>query len=110
MKNWEEGVNFSVTVCDTGGRILKMNRKAAETFKMTGGETAGKDLLDCHPEPARSKLKKMLAAPFTNVYTIEKKGLKKLNYQTPWYEDGKPAGLVELSFEIPADMPHFIRK
>ena len=45
----------------------------------------------------------------TNVYTIEKKGVKKLIYQTPWYHDGAFAGLVELGLEIPAEMPHFVR-
>jgi len=45
----------------------------------------------------------------TNVYTIEKAGIKKMIYQTPWYQNGKVAGLVEISIEIPFDMPHFIR-
>ena len=44
-----------------------------------------------------------------NVYTI-KKEVKKLIYQTPWYADGQYAGFVELSVEIPFDMPHFIRQ
>jgi hypothetical protein len=29
--------------------------------------------------------------------------------QTPFFEDGKVAGLVEISFEIPDSMPHFNR-
>ncbi len=44
-----------------------------------------------------------------NVYTIEKKGKKKLIYQAPWFLDGAFGGLVELSLEIPFEMPHFIR-
>ena len=44
-----------------------------------------------------------------NVYTIEKNGIKKLIYQSPWFEKGVMKGLVELSLEIPFDMPHFIR-
>ena len=44
-----------------------------------------------------------------NIYTIEKKGIKKLIYQAPWFQDGQLAGLVELSLEIPFDMPHFLR-
>ena len=27
----------------------------------------------------------------------------------PWMKDGKPSGIVELSIEIPFDMPHFNR-
>ena len=111
MKNWKDGVGFAITVCDTEGKIIEMNDKSAATFAKGGGkELLGKSLLDCHPEPSRSKVKKMLDEPFTNVYTIEKNGVKKLIYQAPWFADGKPAGLVELSLEIPAEMPHFVRK
>ena len=111
MKNWKDGVGFAITVCDTEGKIIEMNDKSAATFAKGGGkELLGKSLLDCHPEPSRSKVKKMLAEPFTNVYTIEKNGVKKLIYQAPWFADGKPAGLVELSLEIPAEIPHFVRK
>ena len=87
-----------------------MNEKARETFaKDGGGSLIGKNLLDCHPEPARSKLKSLLESPRTNAYTIEKKGVKKLIYQAPWYHDGQFAGLVELSLLIPEPMPHFSR-
>ena len=111
MENWKDGVNFAITVCDAEGKILEMNAKSAATFaKSGGGSLAGKSLLDCHPEPSKTKLKKMLAEPYTNAYTIEKNGVKKLIYQTPWLKDGKPAGLVELSLEIPLEMPHFVRK
>lgn len=111
MKDWKDGVNFAVTVCDREGRILEMNAKSRATFaKSGGGDLVGKSLLDCHPEPARSKLKDMLARPRTNAYTIEKNGVKKLIYQTPWTRDGQPAGLVELSLELPAELPHFVRK
>jgi len=30
-------------------------------------------------------------------------------YQAPWFHDGIFGGLVELSLEIPSEMPHFIR-
>lgn len=111
MENWKEGVGFAITVCDADGIIIEMNDKAAATFAKSGGkELLGKSLLDCHPEPARTKLKKMLAEPCTNTYTIEKNGVTKLIYQAPWLKDGKPAGLVELSIVIPTQMPHFVRK
>jgi hypothetical protein len=55
-------------------------------------------------------MKRLLETGETNAYTIEKKGVKKLIYQAPWYEDGQYGGFVELSLEIPAQMPHFIRK
>jgi hypothetical protein len=46
----------------------------------------------------------------TNVYTIEKNGVKKLIYQAPWYEEGQYCGFLELSLEIPFEMPHFNRE
>ena len=111
MENWKENVAFAITVCDAGGKITELNGKAAATFAKSGGkDLVGKSLLDCHPGPAKDKLKKMLEAPYTNAYTIEKNGVKKLIYQTPWFADGKPAGLVELSLELPESMPHFVRK
>jgi transcriptional regulator with PAS, ATPase and Fis domain len=111
MEKWIDGVNFAVTVCDAEGKIIEMNGKAAATFAKDGGKyLIGKSLLDCHPEPAKTKLKAMLAKPRTNAYTIEKNGVKKLIYQTPWLKDGKPAGLVELSLELPPEIPHFVRK
>jgi hypothetical protein len=51
----------------------------------------------------------MLESGRANVYTIQKNGRRKLIYQSPWYRDGKYAGLVELSLEIPWEMPHFNR-
>ncbi len=109
--DWILDFPAAITVCDKDGTILSMNRKSAEVFSKEGGETlVGKNVLDCHPEPARAKLRALLAGGGPNAYTIEKAGKKKLIYQCPWFQNGAPAGLVELSFEIPFDMPHFVRK
>ncbi len=51
----------------------------------------------------------MMKTRSKNVYTIEKNGIKKLIYQSPWYENGEYAGFVELSLEIPFELPHFVR-
>jgi len=107
---WAQEFPGAITVCDSEGIILEMNDKAVKTFQDQGGEKLiGTNVLDCHPEPARTKLKRLMDAQQANVYTIEKDGVKKLIYQAPWYEDGKYCGFVELSLEIPAQMPHFIR-
>lgn len=46
----------------------------------------------------------------TNAYTIEKKGIRKMIYQTAWRrEDGTVGGIIELSMPIPAEMPHYVR-
>jgi len=108
---WIKEFPGSVTVCDTEGIIIEMNDNAARTFEKDGGRNLlGTNLLDCHPEPSRTKLQNLLTTQSSNVYTIEKNGIKKLIYQSPWYRDGKFSGLVELSLEIPFEMPHFIRQ
>jgi hypothetical protein len=110
MNDWQQEAGFAVTVCDLEGTIVSMNKKACAVFqKYGGGALVGKNLLDCHPEPAREKLARMLRAPSVNAYTIEKNGAKKFIYQAPWFKDGAFAGLVELSFELPESVPHFVR-
>jgi transcriptional regulator with PAS, ATPase and Fis domain len=109
--DWLKEFPGAVTVCDRDGLILEMNDRAALTHEKDGGrDLIGRNLLDCHPEPARTRLADLLEHPRQNVYTIEKGGVKKLIYQSPWYHDGGCAGFVELSLEIPAEMPHFIRQ
>ena len=105
--DWVTGIPGAVTVCDLQGIVLEMNDKAAE--QENDPKLIGSNILDCHPEPARTKLKALLESGQANIYTIEKKGVKKLIYQAPWYKDGEYAGIVELSLEIPWDMPHFVR-
>lgn len=110
-QDWAEQFNASITVCDTQGIIIYMNQQAVATFAKDGGANLiGRNLLDCHPEPARSKLVDLLENPRINVYTIEKKGQRKMIYQSPWYESQKFSGLVEISLPLPAEVPHFIRK
>ena len=88
-----------------------MNNKSNATFEKYGGAGSliGSNVLDCHPEPARSMLARMLTDETTNAYTIEKNGIKKLIYQTPWLENGEYMGYVELSLVIPKEMKHFVR-
>lgn len=107
---WVDEFPAAITVCDEHGIIVAMNERAAQTFAKEGGRALiGKSVLDCHPEPARTNLAQLLQNQQKNVYTIEKDGVKKLIYQSPWYRAGKFAGLVELSLEIPFEMPHFVR-
>jgi hypothetical protein len=107
---WIKEFPAAVTVCDAEGIILEMNDKAAKTFESDGGyKLIGSNMLDCHPGASRGKTERLLAAKVKNVYTIEKNGVKKLIYQSPWYKEGEYAGFVEISLEIPLEMPHFIR-
>ncbi len=107
---WFKEFPGAVTVCDAHGIILEMNEKAARTFEKDGGYAlVGKNLLDCHSDLSRDKVQQLLASHKNNVYTIEKNGVKKLIYQTPWFRNGEYAGFVEVSLEIPFEMPHFVR-
>jgi hypothetical protein len=108
--DWMKQFPGAIIVCDCKCIILDMNDKAAKTAESDGGYTLiGKNLLDCHPEPARNKVERLLDICEKNVYTIEKDGVKKLIYQCPWFEEGLYAGFVELSLEIPFEMEHFVR-
>ena len=117
QRDYFEGADVAVTICAKDGTILDMNRKSRKTFLKPGmPEIIGQNVLDCHPEPAKTKLKGLLAEQKLNAYTIEKTladggKVKKLIYQTPWFkEDGAFGGLIEYSIEIPFDMPHFVRQ
>lgn len=108
--NWAGELGVAITVSDTSGKILYMNDKSVSTFKLQGGKSlVGTNLSQCHKPESWSKILEILETGKANSYTIEKNGLKKLIYQAPWYENGKTAGLVELSIEIPAIMDHFVR-
>ncbi|MBU0494176.1 MAG: diguanylate cyclase [Chloroflexi bacterium] len=104
---WVNEFPGTIEVCDPDGILLEMNDRAAE--QEGGRQLIGTNILDCHPEPARTKLRRLLESGQPNVYTIEKRGKRKLIYQAPWYVDGRYAGFVELALEIPETMPHFVR-
>jgi PAS domain-containing protein len=107
---WTKELPASITVCDTEGTILSMNDRACTTFEADGGAALiGTNLLACHPEPSRTQLATMLRQQKSNVYTIEKQGVRKLIFQSPWYEQGAYRGFVEIAIPLPAEMPHFIR-
>jgi len=101
-------IDVAITICDKDFTIIYMNEKATKTFEQYGF-LIGKNLLDCHNNNSREILQKMMKNGEKNTYTILKNGIKKLIHQTPWYKDGKIAGLVEFSIEIPQDMKHFNR-
>jgi transcriptional regulator with PAS, ATPase and Fis domain len=108
--SWIQEFPASITVCDASGVIIEMNDKACVSFADDGGkELLGRNVLECHPEPSRTKLAELLRSGVANVYTIEKSGIKKLIYQSPWFKNGVFAGIVELSLPIPTEMPHFVR-
>ncbi len=109
--DWARELPAAITVCDTEGIILEMNELAARGYAKDGGrDLIGRSALDCHPEAARTKMQQLLVEQKTSVYTIEKRGVKKLVYQAPWYKEGVFGGLVELVIELPRELPHFVRR
>ncbi len=110
MENYFAETRFAVTICDLDGKIVYMNDRACQVFEKYGGkDLVGRSLYECHKETSREMIKKFMTDGTTNAYTIEKAGMKKLIHQSPWFNEGKIAGLVELSIELPAEMPHFVR-
>ena len=107
--NWAEDMNCAVTVCDKSGIIIFMNQKSRDTFCKNGESMVGRSMIPCHNEHSQAKIREMLEQGTSNCYTIEKNGVKKMIYQTPWRENGVVMGLVEISMVIPEEMPHYIR-
>lgn len=83
MINYLNEADIAITVCDREGRIIEMNEQSRTVNLKPGQELIGSNVLDCHPEPARSMLRDMMEHQTKNVYTIEKNGRKKLIYQVP---------------------------
>jgi hypothetical protein len=88
-----------------------MNDRSISTFHKYGGaEIIGTSLFEYHHGSSALKLRELLDTQTNNAYTIEKNGIKKMIYQSPWFQDGEFAGLIELSLEIPMEMAHFVRQ
>jgi transcriptional regulator with PAS, ATPase and Fis domain len=103
--DWYSELNAAVTVCDRQGIIVFMNKCAIEQFAKYGGEKlVGKNLLECHPEPSKSKLQLMLKEPLENVYITNKNDQRKVIVQKPWWQNGHFRGVVEWSFYLPEDI------
>ncbi len=109
MTHWSRGFGAAVTVCDEDGTIVELSPAAAELFAPSGGaELVGRSVLDCHPERTRARLAEAMATGARNVYTTEKAGQRRLVFQGPWRTEAA-SGYLELSLEIPAELPHRVR-
>lgn len=108
---WIETINISAMATDASGNVIDMNAAADATFETDGGRgLMGKNLADCHSPQSNEIIDRLMKRGETNIYTVGKKGKKKLIYQTPWYlPDGSVGGLVELSIVLPLEIPHFDR-
>ncbi len=101
-------LNIAITICDKEGKVVYLNQKAKKTFQKDDN-FIGENLKQCHSDASWNKLLDLIKNSNTNAYTIEKNGIKKLIYQTPWYNQHEIAGIIEFSFELPDVLPHFKR-
>lgn len=108
MIDWSKETNCAVTVCNTDGTVIYANNKSKATFAKYG-ELVGRNLKTCHSPASWEKIQQLLQTGGSNAYTIHKNGIRKMIYQTAWFQEGVVAGLVEYSMEIPEDMPHYDR-
>lgn len=102
--NWADEMDVRVTVCDLNAKIVYMNQAAILNFHKYGGaELIGKSLFDCHNPKSVQLIKDLLESPRNNSYLIDKVNKKRMIHQFPWIEDGQHKGLIEISFDLPAD-------
>lgn len=92
-----------MTVCDAQGIILYMNERAVKVLSGTGKSLVGQNVLDCHPEPARTKLVELLQTQASSSYTIEKNGVKKLIHR-PGIRTASMPGLSNYRSRFPLSM------
>lgn len=87
------------------------NAAASRTWAERGGASlVGTDLPACHSPGSRDIILRLLAEGGSNVYTVEKAGVRKLVHQCAWRDlSGEVAGLVEVSLVLPDDLPHRVR-
>lgn len=108
--NWQNEIPMAITVCNNQGEILYMNEKSKGTFIGEGGKNIiGQNLSECHSPSSQKKIQDMLETKSSNIYTVQKNGKKKMILQLPWFENNQIKGLVELSIELPENIPHYVR-
>ncbi len=104
--DWQEDYPAAVTVCDTEGTIIAMNRNSIELFAKRGGAALiGTSLFSCHPESANEIIRSQLQTQEANVYITRRKSGSRLIRQVPWYREGVFGGLVETVIPVPDDIP-----
>lgn len=100
--NWVEEFDGAVTLCNQEFTIVYMNERSIEDFSKFGGASLlGQNLLDCHNETSREIIENIVSKGISNAYTRTlKNGRVKAIKQSPWLEDGKIVGVVEISFYL----------
>lgn len=109
--NYFEEVENPVTVCDTEGIILYMNKASRAMLSKYGSDNlVGKSLYGCHNPNSNEIIKRLITNKESNTYFTLKNGVRKLVNQIPWYKNGEMAGLIETVMIIPEGTPTLERK
>lgn len=98
----------AVTAANLDNIVIYQNSQSLQV----NGDKRGQSLIPCHNERSRAIIAELLdGRRAMNAYTISKKGLRKMIYQTPWRdENGEIKGLLEISMPLPAGpLPHYDR-
>ena len=103
---WANELPLAITVADINDTIIYMNERSKLAYP---NSKAGDRLAGCHKQISMDKMETFKKKDVSNTYTVQRHGIRKFIHQTPWYQDGLVAGLVEFSIEIPADMLHIDR-
>ena len=105
-KAWAEEMDVMLTVCDNEGVIVYMNKASILGFHKYGGEELiGQSLLKCHNPQSQKHIEEMLQFPQTNIYITSKETERRLIRQFPWVENGEVKGIIEMSFDLHAEVP-----
>jgi len=105
MKDFLKEARLAVTVCDRKGDVVYQNDDSVKV----NGTAMGRNLQNCHNPASWEQITEMLRNGSSNAYTIEKRGVRKLIFQTPWFDRGEVNGLLEFSIVLPDNMPHKVR-
>ena len=108
--DWITEYPVAIKACDINGVLVYLNDTAAEKLAGKGGrKLIGQDIFRCHKPESQKKLALLMKTGGTNCYTIIKQGQKSLVYQAPWVESGVIKGMVEMTIELPDNLPNYLR-
>lgn len=107
IDRWFKETGVGITVCDAEGIILWLNDLAVKIFGSSGGkDLIGRNMIDCHPEDTKHKIRELFKNREPYCYTVSMKGRKYILFQSPWHDEGRFMGFVEFIHQLPQQVPH----
>ena len=105
LPDWCDELDCAVTRCDTEGTVLYQNARSIAV----NGDVRGRSLIPCHNERSREIIRRLIETGGRNVYTIEKRGVRKHNHKNDARVGEVVHILVEYSMGLPDAMTHYVR-